>query len=45
MIGLDTNVLVRYILQDDPQQAQLATQLIEERCSIKNPALISQVVL
>ena len=45
MIALDTNVLVRYILQDDPQQAQLATQLIEERCSIKNPALISHVVL
>jgi predicted nucleic-acid-binding protein len=29
MIGLDTNVLVRYIMQDDPKQAQRATRLIE----------------
>lgn len=29
MIGLDTNVLVRYIMQDDPKQAKLATNLIE----------------
>ena len=33
MIGLDTNVLVRYIVQDDPEQAQAATQLIEGRCT------------
>lgn len=29
MIGLDTNVLVRYIMQDDAKQAALATKLIE----------------
>lgn len=29
MIGLDTNVLLRYILQDDPAQSALATELIE----------------
>ena len=29
MIGLDTNVLVRYIMQDDPKQSAMATQLIE----------------
>lgn len=29
MIGLDTNVLVRYIAQDDPRQSLLATGLIE----------------
>ena len=29
MIGLDTNVLVRYLMQDDPRQAKKATQLIE----------------
>jgi predicted nucleic-acid-binding protein len=28
MIALDTNVLVRYIVQDDPKQAKLANQLI-----------------
>lgn len=29
MIGLDTNVLVRYIAQDDAMQAQAATEFIE----------------
>jgi predicted nucleic-acid-binding protein len=29
MIGLDTNVLVRYIMQDDPKQSRQATALIE----------------
>ena len=29
MIGLDTNVLVRYVMQDDPKQAAQATKLVE----------------
>lgn len=29
MIGLDTNVLVRYVMQDDPKQSQKASKLIE----------------
>ena len=29
MIGLDTNVLVRYIMQDDAKQSALASRLIE----------------
>lgn len=29
MIGLDTNVLVRYIMQDDPRQSSKATVLVE----------------
>jgi predicted nucleic-acid-binding protein len=29
MIGLDTNVLVRYIMQDDAKQAPLSTRLVE----------------
>ena len=29
MIGLDTNVLVRYIMQDDVEQAPQATRLVE----------------
>ena len=29
MTGLDTNVLVRYIMQDDPRQSPQATRLIE----------------
>jgi predicted nucleic-acid-binding protein len=31
MIGLDTNVLVRYIMQDDVKQSLLATRLVESR--------------
>lgn len=29
MIGLDTNVLVRYMMQDDARQSPLATRLVE----------------
>jgi predicted nucleic-acid-binding protein len=29
MIGLDTNILVRYLAQDDPIQSQRATEIIE----------------
>ena len=29
MIGLDTNVLVRYIMQDDPKQSPRATEIVE----------------
>ncbi len=29
MMGLDTNVLVRYITQDDPEQSRIATREIE----------------
>lgn len=31
MIGLDTNVLARYLAQDDAKQAALATRLIKKR--------------
>ncbi|SJM89124.1 PilT domain-containing protein [Crenothrix polyspora] len=30
MIGLDTNVLVRYVLRDDVQQAEVVDKLIEK---------------
>lgn len=45
MIGLDTNVLVRYIVRDDPFQARAATKLIETRCTTRSPGRISIVVL
>ena len=45
MIGLDTNVLVRYVVQDDPDQARAATHLIENRCSPEEPAFICSLVL
>lgn len=45
MIGLDTNVLVRYLAQDEPKQAALATRLIEAQLSAAVPGFISLVVL
>ena len=45
MIGLDNNVLVRYIVQDDPEQADAATRLIENRCTAEVPVFISSRVL
>ena len=45
MKGLDTNVLVRYLVQDDPKQAALATRYIERHCTADNPCFIGQIVL
>jgi predicted nucleic-acid-binding protein len=44
MIGLDTNVLVRYIAQDDAIQSQIATGFIE-RLSERDPGFISVVAI
>lgn len=45
MIGLDTNVLVRYLAQDDAKQAARATRLIERELTVAEPGFISLVVL
>ncbi len=45
MIGLDTNVLVRYLAQDDNTQSAIATRLIEKELSAVKPGFISLVVL
>jgi predicted nucleic-acid-binding protein len=45
VIGLDTNVLVRYITQDDPRQAALAVRLVENECSEARPGFVTAVVL
>ena len=37
MIGLDTNVLVRYLAQDDAAQSAKATRLIEGELNERNP--------
>lgn len=42
MIGLDTNVLVRYIAQDDPKQSPKATALIES-LSPESPGFVTVV--
>ncbi|HLF66376.1 MAG TPA: type II toxin-antitoxin system VapC family toxin [Gammaproteobacteria bacterium] len=45
MNGIDTNVLVRYIVQDDPDQSRIATHFLEKECSVESPAFISGIVL
>jgi predicted nucleic-acid-binding protein len=45
MIGLDTNVLVRYLVQDEPAQSARATRLIEHELSDREPGYIGLVVL
>lgn len=45
MIGLDTNVLVRYVVQDDPEQSEVAARLVEGRCTRESPGFVSQLVL
>jgi len=42
MIGLDTNVLVRYIMQDDLKQSPLANRLIES-LTAESPGFVTMV--
>jgi predicted nucleic-acid-binding protein len=44
MIALDTNVLVRYLVQDEIKQAEKATYAIES-LTVENPGFISCIVL
>jgi predicted nucleic-acid-binding protein len=45
MTGIDTNVLVRYLVQDDPDQAKSAARFIASRCSADAPGLINRIVM
>ena len=45
MIGLDTNVLVRYLVQDDPGQSRKATQVIAKRCTRDDLGFVNRIVL
>jgi len=45
LIGLDTNVLVRYLVQDDPGQSRKAAQLISRECTREAPGFINRIVL
>jgi predicted nucleic-acid-binding protein len=44
MKGLDTNVLVRYLTQDDPKQAAIATKVIEEAAAREEKMLVHPIV-
>ena len=45
MIGLDSNILIRYLTQDDPTQSAKATEIIERRLTEENPGFVSIVAM
>lgn len=45
MIGLDTNVVVRYLVQDDPAQARQANALIDRAAAGDAAMFINHVVM
>jgi predicted nucleic-acid-binding protein len=45
MIGVDTNVLVRFLVKDDPAQFEKARKLIGRAASSGEPVLVSMLVL
>jgi predicted nucleic-acid-binding protein len=45
MIGLDTNVLLRYLAQDDPKRSPRATEILERRLTEQEPGFVSLVTI
>lgn len=45
MLGLDTNVLVRFLVQDNPEQFERARRLIKREIDQGEPVLVSLLVL
>jgi predicted nucleic-acid-binding protein len=45
VIALDTNVLVRFLVGDEPRQAERARAVIEQSQSTGEPVYLSQIVL
>lgn len=45
MIGIDTNILVRYFAEDDPGQAAVARRLLHRGLSAERPGFISLLTL
>jgi predicted nucleic-acid-binding protein len=45
MIGIDTNVMIRFLTADDPVQSPRARQFILDSCSSASPGYVSNVVL
>lgn len=45
MIGIDTNVLLRYMLEDDSVQSAQAAQFFHDPARVTDPALVNAVVL
>ena len=45
MIGIDTNILVRFVTKDDDKQTKLAEHLLRTVCTRDNPGYINSAVL
>jgi len=45
VIGLDTNVLIRDLAQEDPVQSGKATEILERRLTPKNPGSVGVVAM
>lgn len=45
MIGVDTNILVRYFTQDEPVQAQVVEKIIENYANSPNSLFINNIVM
>jgi predicted nucleic-acid-binding protein len=45
MIGLDTNIIVRYLTQDDPMQSAKAREIVERRLTEEKPGFVSIVAV
>jgi predicted nucleic-acid-binding protein len=45
MLGVDTNVLIRYLIRDDQPQYEKARRLIDREVSKGDPLLVSLLVL
>jgi predicted nucleic-acid-binding protein len=45
MIGLDSNIIVRYLTQDDPMQSAKAREIVERRLTEEKPGFVSIVAV
>ena len=45
MTGIDTNVLVRYITRNDPEQYRAAKSFLESDCTRESPGYVNVIVL
>ena len=45
MVGIDTNVLIRYLLQDDAEQSVVANEFFETKISALEKGFVCSVVL
>lgn len=45
MIGLDTNIILRYVMADDPVQSAVAQRIVESQLSDDQPGYLNDIVL